>query len=77
MLEEKKELWEARIFMSSVMLKIVVTHRNLKDIALKYSMTGPHEKLVFEYIIKEKGFDPSDLRSVEIKPLTLVHGDVL
>lgn len=55
--EEKEELWEISVAMKGVLLRTIVTRSSLKG------------ESAFEYIIREKGFNLSDLRSVEIRSM--------
>lgn len=57
MSEEKEELWEVSVAIKGMLLRTIVTRSSLGG------------ESAFEYIIREKGFSPSDVRSVEIRLL--------
>lgn len=67
----RKELWKVDIVTEDMSLRTVVTSGNLRDLIFKHSIVGPREKLIFEYIVKEKGFDLPNLKSISIEPISL------
>lgn len=55
--EEKEEIWEVSVAIRGMLLRTIVTHSSLMG------------ESAFEYIIRKKGFNPSDVRSIEIRSL--------
>lgn len=71
-MNDEKGLWKVDIATKGVLLRAVVVSDDLKRLAAHYPVFGPCEGLIFEYVAKEKGFDPSDLRSISIEPIPLI-----